>query len=65
MWPDLNVCLGLGAECRTQGGEMVPTLMGGWQASVVRGEEAVGVSIVVAESSHSLMNILTVVSRVA
>ena len=42
------------AECRTLGGEMLPMLAVGWQASVLRDEEAecfrevAGVSIVAA-----------------
>ena len=42
------------AERRTQGGEMLPTLAGGWRASALRGKEAgrfrevAGVSIVAA-----------------
>ena len=31
---------GWGAERRMRGGEMFPTLMVGWRASMVRGEEA-------------------------
>ena len=30
----------MGAERRTRGGEMLPTLAGGWRASALRGEEA-------------------------
>ena len=42
------------AERRTRGGEMLPTLAGGWRASALRGEEAgrfpkvAGLSIVAA-----------------
>ena len=32
----------VGAEHRTQGGEMLPTLAVGWRASVLRSEEAGG-----------------------
>ena len=45
---------GPSAKRRTRGGEMLPTLAGGWQASALRGEEAgrfrevAGVSIVAA-----------------
>ena len=31
---------GVGAECRMQGREMLPTLVVSWQVSAVRGEEA-------------------------
>ena len=47
----------MGGKCRMQGGEMLPTLAVGWQASVVRGEEVghfrkvAGVSIVAASES--------------
>ena len=50
---------GGGAERRTRGREMLPTLVVGWQASVLRGEEAgrfrevAGVSIVFAGSPCS------------
>ena len=46
-------------ECRTRGGEMLPTLAGGWRASALRGEEAgpfcevAGVSIVAAGGPRS------------
>ena len=47
------------AKRRTRGGEMLPTLAGGWRASVLRGEEAgrfrevAGVSIVAAGGPRS------------
>ena len=46
-------------ERRTQGGEMLPTLVVGWRASALRGEEAgrfhevADVSIIAAGSLHS------------
>ena len=52
----------MGAERRTQGGEMLLTLAVGWRASAVKGEEAghfcevAGMSIVVAGSPHSVVD---------
>ena len=49
----------MGAERRTRGGEMLPTLAVGWRASLLRGEEAgcfrevAGVSIVAAGSQFN------------
>ena len=50
---------GPSAKRRTRGGEMLPTLAGGWRASALRGEEAghfrevAGVSIVAAGGPRS------------
>ena len=50
---------GVGAERRTRGGEMLPTLAVGWRVSELRGEEAgrfrevAGVSIVAAGGPRS------------
>ena len=63
--------MGVGGECRTGGGEMLPMLVVGWQASAVRGEEAghfhevVGVSIIVAGGPRFMTNSLPLDSRVA
>ena len=51
---------GPSAKRRTRGGDMLPTLAGGWRASALRGEEAgrfrevAGVSIVAAGGPRSL-----------
>ena len=51
--------LGVGAERRMRGGEMLPTLVVGWRASALRGEEAghfrkvAGVSVVAAGGPRS------------
>ena len=57
VWPDLNVCWGPSAE-RKASFRWLTSFSG-------EGEEAVGVSIIVAESPHSMKDILTVDSRMA
>ena len=60
---------GVGAECTTRGGDILPTLAVAWRASVMWGEEAgrfhkvVGVSIVVAGGPCSVIDTLTVDSQ--